>query len=251
MPDGVPSELTLLATRRIRMQGKQAPEQLVSAVDVRVDGDSLWVTRVRRTPWGDPTAIIDFVGDFPFLQESGKEWIRDAQFWVVDRTGGERLTVWSGAFVPKIILNDAYVGIEQAISAQDRHLEEQRASGSQGRFLSKAQNFNLLPYYISMYRPGHIVRGERVGARMPVQDRGAFVRVFVPPEGGISGSGDALSAMRDLVLYDVEGQQAQAGLLERPLVQLYLHSMTNGVLVGGDNSKMSVLEKLARLALEN
>lgn len=36
-----------------------------------------------------------------------------------------------------------------------------------------------------------------------------------------------------------------------PLVQLYLHTMTNGVLVGGDNSKMSVLEKLARLALEN
>lgn len=251
MPDGVPGELTLLATRRIRMAGKQAPEQLVSAVDVRVDGDSLRVTRVRRTPWGDPTAIIDFVGDFPFLQESGKEWIRDAQFWVVDRTGGERLTVWSGAFVPKIILNDAYVGIEQAISTQDRHLEEQRASGSQGRFLSKAQNFNLLPYYISMYRPEHIVRGERVGVRMPVQDRGAFVRVFVPPEGGISGAGDALSAMRDLVLYDVEGQQAQAGLLERPLVQLYLHSMTNGVLVGGDNSKMSVLEKLARLALEN
>lgn len=31
----------------------------------------------------------------------------------------------------------------------------------------------------------------------------------------------------------------------------YLHTMTNGLLVGGDNSKMSVLEKLARLPLEN
>jgi hypothetical protein len=31
----------------------------------------------------------------------------------------------------------------------------------------------------------------------------------------------------------------------------FLHTMSNDVLVGGDNSKMSMLEKLARLALEN
>jgi hypothetical protein len=102
-----------------------------------------------------------------------------------------------------------------------------------------------------MYQPEHLVRGERIGVRMPVQDRGAFIRVFVPPEGGISGAGDALSGMRDLMVYGADGEQVTAGLLERPLVQLYLHTMTNGVLVGGDNSKMSVLEKLARLALEN
>ncbi|TXT31792.1 MAG: hypothetical protein FD131_715 [Rhodocyclaceae bacterium] len=45
-------------------------------------------------------------------------------------------------------------------------------------------------------------------------------------------------------------EASKDGLLNLPLVQLYLHTMTNGVL-GGDNSKMSVLEKLARLALEN
>lgn len=46
-------------------------------------------------------------------------------------------------------------------------------------------------------------------------------------------------------------EASKDGLLNLLLVQLYLHTMTNGVLVGGDNSKMSVLEKLARLALEN
>ena len=86
---------------------------------------------------------------------------------------------------------------------------------------------------------------------MPIQDCGTFVRVFVPPEGGISGSGDALSGMRDLVHYGAGDSQTMARMLDLPLVQLYLHTMTNGILVGGDNSKMSVLEKLARLALEN
>jgi hypothetical protein len=51
--------------------------------------------------------------------------------------------------------------------------------------------------------------------------------------------------------YDARGALTIGGLLELPPVQLYMHTMTNGVLVGGDNSKMSILEKLSRLALEN
>lgn len=251
MPLGMPTELTLLASRRVRMQGRQSPEQLVAAVDVQVEGDSLSVIRVRRTPWGDADALLDLVFEFPFLQENGRDWVRDGQFWVVDRKSEERLTIWAGAFVPKIILNDAYEGIEHAIAAQDEHQALQKEEGSAGRFLSKGREFNLLPYYISMFKPEHGKHGERVGLRMPVQDCGTFVRVFVPPEGGISGSGDALSGMRDLVHYGTGAAQTMAGMLDLPLVQLYLHTMTNGVLVGGDNSKMSVLEKLARLALEN
>lgn len=251
MPPGMPTHLTLLASRRVRMRGRQPPEQLVAAVDLQVEGDSLSVVRVRRTPWGDTSALLDLVFEFPFLQENGKDWVRDGQFWVVDRKSSERLTVWAGSFVPKIILNDAYDGIEHAIAAQDEYQATQKEECSQGRFLSKGREFNLLPYYISMFKPEHAKHGERVGLRMPVQDCGTFVRVFVPPEGGISGSGDALSVMRDLVHYGTGGAQTMAGMLDLPLVQFYLHTMTNGILVGGDNSKMSVLEKLARLALEN
>jgi hypothetical protein len=223
---------------------------MVAAVDVMVEGNSIAVTRTRRTPWGRPAALLDFIAEFPFLQENGKDWIRDGQFWVVDSGTGDRLTVWSGAFVPKIILNDAYNGIEAAIAAQDDHQAAQKEEGSKGQFLSKSRDFNLLPYYMSMLKPEHSKHGERVGLKMPLQDCGAWVRVFVPPEGGISGGGDALSGMRDVMHYS-EDTLTVAGLLDLPLVQLYLHTMTNGVLVGGDNSKMSVLEKLARLSLEN
>lgn len=246
-----PASLTLIATRQIRMPGRQPRKQLVSAVDVTLTERGIAVDRVRRSPWSSAElAAIDFVSEFPFLQTEGKEWIRDGQFWVVDRQSAERLTVWAGAFVPRIILNDQYASIEAALSAQDSFLAAQRAEGG-GRYYSKGRDFNLLPYYMSMYRPGEAVRGERTGTRIPVQDCGAFLRAFVPPEGGINGSGDSLSGMRDVVVYDAEGVQVQSGLLDRRLVQLYLHTLTNGVLVGGDNSKMSVLEKLARLALEN
>ncbi|GEM_PF-1509038 len=250
MPPRVPANLTLLATRRTWLPGR-ATEQTIAAVDARVEVDSISVTRVRRTPWGSSEAVLDFVFEYEFLQEQGKDAVRDGQFWVVDQATGERLTVWVGAFVPKIILNDAYEGIEHAIASQDGYLAERREEGSKGRYLSKGREFNLLPYYMSMFKPEHSTHGERVGLRMPVQDCGTFVRVFVPPEGGVSGAGDALSGMRDVMHYGAGGTLTMAGLLDLPLVQLYLHTMTNGVLVGGDNSKMSVLEKLARLALEN
>ncbi|MES2229235.1 MAG: hypothetical protein V4540_15925 [Pseudomonadota bacterium] len=247
----MPSALTLIATRQIRMAGKQPRKQLVAVVDVEVSGEGISVERVRRSPWSsDAMAAIDFVGEFPFLQSDGKEWIRDGQFWVVDRASRERLTVWSGTFVPKLILNDGYAGIEAALAAQERFLSARREEGG-GRFYSKSREFNLLPYYMSMYQEDYKVTSERTGIRIPVQDCASFLRVFVPPEGGINGSGDSLSGMRDLMVYAGDGSLIESGLLDRQLVQLYLHTMTNGVLVGGDNSKMSVLEKLARLALEN
>jgi hypothetical protein len=246
-----PASLTLIATRQIRMPSRQPRKQLVSAVDVTLTESGITVDRVRRSPWSSADlAAIDFVSEFAFLQPDGKDWIRDGQFWVVDRHSAERLTVWAGAFVPRIILNNQYAGIEAALAAQEGFLAAQRAEGG-GRYYSKGRDFNLLPYYMSMYLPGEAVRGERTGTRIPAQDCGAFLRVFVPPEGGINGSGDSLSGMRDVVLYAADGAQVQSGLLDRRLVQLYLHTMTNGVLVGGDNSKMSVLEKLARLALDN
>lgn len=247
--DLLPAALTLLGTRQIRLPANKR-KQLVAAVDVVVDDRGCTVERVRRTPWSDELAVIDMVLDHPFLQEHPTKPLRDNQFWAIDRATGARLRVWSGSFVPKIILNDDEASIESALAKQDSFLEAQRAQGG-GRYYSKSQEFNLLPYYISMYPAGTGVRGERNGVRLPLQDCGEYLRLFVPPEGGISGAGDSLSGMRDIAAFHADGTVVQSGLLELRLVRLYLHTMTNGVLVGGDNSKMSVLEKLARLALEN
>lgn len=52
------------------------------------------------------------------------------------------------------------------------------------------------------------------------------------------------------MMYSADNEVIQSGLLDQALTRLYLHTMTTGVLVGGENSKMSVLEKLARIALE-
>jgi len=153
--------------------------------------------------------------------------------------------------VPKIILNHSYETVEAAIGVQTRYLQDRKAQGYKGRLLSKGKEYNLLPYYISMYKIEQAKRGERIGKKIPLQDCGPFVRFFVPPAGEINGSGDTLSGMRDIMHYSHDGTVTQSGLLDLSLVKMYLHTMTNGILVGGDNSKMSVLQKLARLTLEN
>lgn len=253
MPEELRSgQLTLLATRRMRQQGGRKPKQLVACVEVELTADGIWVRKTSKSPWSsDTAAALDFVESFPFLQPDGKQMIQDGQFWVIDSATGERLTAWWGAIVPRIILNDAYPSVESALGAQTPTLQRKREAGETARYYSKGREFNLLPYYMSMYGPEHQVRGERTGTKIALQDCGMFVRVFVPPAGGIVGTGDALSGMRDLMVYGVDDKPKQSNLLEHRLTQTYLHALTNGVLVAGDNSKMSILEKLVRLTLEN
>lgn len=119
----VPASLTLLSTRKISMPGRRLDKQLVSAVNVEITSDGISVSEVRRSPWAtDTAAAIEFVSEFEFLMADPKKPIRDGQFWIVDRQTGQRLTVWTGGFVPKIILNDNYASIEAALGAQEVHL---------------------------------------------------------------------------------------------------------------------------------
>lgn len=176
------------------MSGRRPNKQLVSAIDIEITDDGIAVSKVRRSPWAtDVDAAIEFASEFEFLMTDPKKPIRDGQFWVLDRTTGQRLTVWAGSFVPKIILNNRYTGIEAALADQEPYLRAQRmklrpnGTTGQGRFYSKSREYNLLPYYMSIFRPEHQARGERNGVRIPLEDKGGFLRVFVPPEGGIAG----------------------------------------------------------------
>jgi hypothetical protein len=246
----LPSRLTLLATRRIKV-GRKLNKQLVSCVRVAIDAKGICVRDVCKSPWeGDQPASIRLVGKYPFLATDGQQ-IRDKQFWALDETTGERLMVWSGNFIPKIVLNGRYRSIEDVLQMQDvAHLEES-ASGKRLSYYSKNRCWNLLPYYISAFDSALVESRFANGQVLPFEDRGAFLRLFVPTADGIAGQGGPLSCLRDLVLFDAGGQSIASGLLDSKLVQLYLHTMTAGILVGGNNSKMSILEKLARIPLDN
>lgn len=241
-----PRSLTLLATRSLRGPRGTEKKSLVSAVDVAVELEGVYISRVRRTPWSSPSAALEFAIEFPFLLRAPDKPMEDNQFWIVDSETGDRLRVWTGGFIPRILLNANHETIEAALAAHDDVL-----GAEQTKYFSKDRDFNLLPYYMGFFKSEYRPRSERAGQRIALQDRGSFLRVFVPPAEGLQGAGDALSGMRDLMVYRRDGQEVQTALAEHTLARIYLHTMTNGILVAGDNSKMSVLEKLAKLAILN
>lgn len=208
------------------------------------------VQQASKSRWStDTQCALRYLADYPFLQPDDKP-IHDGQFWVVDERTGQRLRAWSGSFVPKILLNANYPSIEDVLSLQEEELRELQREHA-FKYYSKSHKWNLLPYYMYIFDDG--VEHAKVKDRESVslQDRGEFVRLFVPPAEALAGDRASLSCFRDLMVYQADGTILDRGLLDHSLVRIYLHTMTVGLLVAANNSKMSILEKLARLPLEN
>jgi hypothetical protein len=240
------SSLTLIGTRSLKTR-QDRMKTLIATVSVDISNAGIWVRDTSRTPWAVArSANLSFVERYPFLLDGDRK-VRDNQFWVVDATTAKRLRVWSGNFVPKIILNNRYAGIEDALASQEQH----GGRANKRAFYSKSKTFNILPYYISLRDESRTVRNDQVGQLIALQDCGAWIRAFIPPADGIDGTGSSMSGMRDIMLYDPSGEAITNSLLDEPLLQIYLRTMTNGILVSGGNSKMSILEKFVRLVLEN
>jgi hypothetical protein len=250
-------QLSLVATRVIQFEKKKI--YLISCVDITIVRDGFQITSVRKNPWGDVMALQDFLEKFPFIrkhsfgQTDSKALFLDNQFFMVDNGSGAYLQILQGDFIPKILINDRYPSISSALAAQDdsfkaTHLASGSHLANQRKTYAKGAEFNLLPYYMAGTETKSIGRN---GGQIYLQLYDQYIRYFVPKSGCLDGTGASMIAMRDVLLYDQNGQAKSLELLDQPLVILYFHTLTNGILVGGDNSKLSILEKLARLALEN
>jgi len=243
-----PAALTVLATRHIRVRRNQY-KQLISSVLVSCEKGEIRVVSTAKSRWStDYECALRFLLKYPFLQPDEKH-IRDRQFWIVDNQTGDRLRVWSGSFVPKILFNAIYPSIEDLLALQEEELRESHPGGF--GYYSKSHKWNFLPYYMHAFDDGVLHEKFQEREAIYAQDRGEFLRLFIPSAEAISGRRANLSCFRDIMVYRLDGSLVQAGLLEHKLVRIYLHTMTAGMLVAANNSKMSLLEKLARLQLEN
>lgn len=169
--------------------------------------------------------------------------------YVVDESSGRYLRRYAGNFVPKIILNNRYPSIDDALAT----IAENDGLLTSG-YYRRSSDSALLPFYLPP--------AEKVSPNVKwrdssfVEDKGKFVRYFVPSQLSVQSS-CGFSNLHDLMVYaptDVgeEGKisytEVEGNLLEEPLVQLYLSTLTTGILRLRENSKASLLEKLASLA---
>lgn len=237
-----PQGVQLVATRRIKL-GRQH-KVLVSYCRIEHTDKGAMVTDRKTSKWSDDECDLDdFVDMFPFLSADGRR-AKDDVVWFIDPATGYRLRISMGRHIPKILINNRYDSYEKGLEAQPR---AERKSD----LYSKSMEYNLFPYYSSSV-DGAVSNLGPNSRIVSVQDKLCFLRVFIAPAGGLNASsGSSLSLFRDVLLYGDEKHPLGSGLIEHPLTNLYLHSFTSGVLVIGENSKMSLLEKIARLGIEN
>jgi len=175
--------------------------------------------------------------------------IQGDSLFVVDEASGRYLRRFSGALVPKIVLNSRYRGIDEALEtmASDGGLSEKG-------YFSRSSTWSLLPFYAPPSEK--VAQDIRWRDTSFIEDRGSFVRYFVPSQLSPKAT-SGFSNMHDLMVFTPElhanqgsGKYAvvESGLLEEPLVQLYLSTLTCGLMRLNENSKASLLEKIARLA---
>ena len=236
-----PKGIQLVATRRLKLgRGRKT---LVSSTQIQTTPNGAMVVDRKTSKWSeDEFDLDDFVDEFPFLRVDGKK-AKDQEFWIIDLATGHRLRVSAGKHVPKIILNDRYESFEGGLQAQ---LDDNPELVN----FTKKQVYNLFPYYISSVDAGasEIEINSRI---VSLQTFDSFVRVFIAPAGGINAGGSSLSLFRDVLVYNKEGNLVEESLIDHPLVSLYVHNFTSGILVIGENSKMTLLEKIAKLGIEN
>ncbi|MBI6882323.1 hypothetical protein [Pseudomonas putida] len=237
-----PQGVQLVATRRLKLGRRH--KVLVSYCRVEHTEKGVMITERKTSKWSDDECDLDdFVDMFPFLSADGRR-TKDDVFWIIDPSTGDRLRVSMGRHVPKILINNRYDSFEKGLEAQPR---EERSSD----LYSKDKKYNLFPYYGSSV-DGAVSNLSPNSRIVSVQDMQCFLRVFIAPAGGLNAaSGSPLSLFRDVMLYGEDKYALGSGLIEHPLTNLYLHSFTSGVLVIGENSKMSLLEKISRLGIEN
>lgn len=241
-PEG---NFTLLYTDRVfLMEGGEwrMPLEYLAGTRIAVSKGELRIVDRFFHPEVGLTLLDELRSQFPCI---GKKIQGDSLF-VVDETSGRYLRRYSGAIVPKIVLNSRYAGIDQALEtmASDGGLSDK------GNF-SRSSTWSLLPFYAPP--PEKIAEDIRWRDTSFIEDKGSFIRYFVPSQLSPKAT-SGFSNMHDLMVYAPESQGSgkyavvDGGLLGEPLVRLYLSTLTCGVMRLNENSKASLLEKIARLA---
>lgn len=240
----VSGEFTLLHTDRVKLQlGSLRGELLsmASVVKVRVDSGAISIISQGFYPDMGPKEIGELSEKYPCLNRK----IRSDTFYVIDESSGVFLQRYSGAIIPKIILNSRYQNIDSALEA----MELGGGVSTNGSY-SRSADWALVPFYIA---PGKEA-GRQWRDTSYVEDHGLFLRYFVPSllpadvAMGFSNLNDLMVFRLDRPTTDGRGfVPLDNGLLDESVVKLYLSTLTSGVMRLGETSKASLLEKIARL----
>lgn len=214
--------LTLVSLRRLRRDR----DCLASVVEVEIREGVIHILGIQRYRNNEELLLMH-----PFLEQR-RGRLFDGGFFIYDRDNGHLLTTYSSR-MPVIIGNPNNDFINPAP-------ELLNPSGKVTRSHKDPASV-ILPYYLSPI-------GKKA-TRAYIQETGPDLLYFVAGAQGVKQKIDRQNLIYNLLVFDSSGQLLRA--IDQPVTSTFFKSMTFNVLRVGENSKMSLLQKIARLPLEN
>lgn len=214
--------LTLVSLRRLQKE----KNCLSSVVDVEICQGKLRILGIKRYQNDERLLTL-----YPFLEQR-RNALFDDGFFIYDHDNGHLLTTYSSR-MPAIIGNP---NIDFITPDQDLF----NSSGKLTRSHTDPERV-VLPYYLSS-------TGKKA-SRAYLQENGPDLLYFVAAAQGAKAKIDRQNLIYNLLVFDDNGQLLRA--IDQPITNTFFKSMTFNVLRVGENSKMSLLQKIARLPLEN
>lgn len=200
-----------------------------SVVDITIKKQRLRIDRFAILT--SEEAFWSHLSAFSFRRDKK---IHNDTFLLFDKTHKQVLMRYHSNMVPCIIGNQALESMALAELPEDGPVTR-----------SKKADLNLLPYY-NLSSKG----GQR--HKIYVQDDHPDLRVFVSSAHAISQKVERQVLIDNLLVFDTEsGNGSLLRALEQPVTHVYLNAFTYDLLRLGNASKSTLLEKIAKLYIEN
>jgi len=216
LPEG---EFTLLYVRSLF--GKKM-NFFASVVDVEIKESSLSIISSKII-----NSELRLRHECPFL---GKRKVFNDSFYIYDKLHKTLLTSYSSDRVPQIIGNTV---VDNISMAESEDLTVNRKS---------ATDISVLPYYL-------LPKERKQYHHIYLQERGPDLLYFVAPKQRPNQEIAKQNRISNILTFDEGGNLLKA--LEQPVTKLFLSSFTEDILKINEVSKSSLLEKVAKLYLEN
>ncbi len=214
--------LTLVSLRRLRND----KDFLSSVVEIEIRKGVMRILGIQRYRNNEELLLLH-----PFLEQR-RGALFDGGFFIYDRDNEHLLTTYSSR-MPVIIGNPNIDFIEL-----DEELLNPAGKVTRSH---KDPDRVVLPYYLSS-------TGKKA-TRAYIQESGPDLLYFVAAAQGAKAKIDRQNLIYNVLVFDNSGQLLRA--IDQPITSTFFKSMTFNVLRVGENSKMSLLQKIAMLPLEN
>ncbi|NRA83960.1 MAG: hypothetical protein HRU22_09410 [Gammaproteobacteria bacterium] len=193
-----------------------------SIVDVNIENNNLIITANNIV-----NSEMRLRLEFAFI---GERKVFNDSFYIYDRGENTLLTSYSSDRVPQIIGNTEVDNIS-LVESEVHTVNRQSGTG-----------ISVLPYYL-------LPKERKQYHHIYLQERGPDLLYFVAPKQRPNQDIAKQNRIYNLLTFDDQGNLLKA--LEQPVTQMFLSSFTEDILRINEVSKSSLLEKIAKLYIEN